>query len=219
MHSRRVPEYLRAFIDQVRRVAPSRLVPIGADSSRPAKPWPGDRRELRFERCHDVMEDGPCRPPDDPLLALLAGGHPVYAALAITSMLTKSAVYDETAHFPAGYTYLTLRDFRMNPEHPPLVKELAALPLLLLDVRMRERSRRLGPGSAMGVRPPLPLSMERCDEDRSGACPSRFQENPAAEQRVIMASGSSAGVPSRCCLTNQPRSSTSSRDDYVAVTT
>jgi 4-amino-4-deoxy-L-arabinose transferase-like glycosyltransferase len=71
------------------------------------------------------------------LVALLVGGLAVYAALAVSSMLTTSAVYDETAHLPAGYTYLTLRDFRMNPEHPPLVKELAALPLLFMDVRMR----------------------------------------------------------------------------------
>ena len=69
--------------------------------------------------------------------ALLAGGLAVYASLAVSSMRTTSAYYDETAHLPAGYTYLTLRDFRMNPEHPPLVKELAALPLLLMDVRSR----------------------------------------------------------------------------------
>jgi hypothetical protein len=69
--------------------------------------------------------------------ALLAGGILLYAALAISSMRTTAAVYDETAHLPAGYTYLTLRDFRMNPEHPPLVKELAALPLLFMNVRMR----------------------------------------------------------------------------------
>ena len=69
--------------------------------------------------------------------ALLAGGILVYASLAVSSMRTTSAVYDETAHLPAGYSYLTLRDFRMNSEHPPLVKELAALPLLFMDVRMR----------------------------------------------------------------------------------
>jgi len=69
--------------------------------------------------------------------ALLAGGLAVYASLAVSGMRTTSAYYDETAHLPAGYTYLTLRDFRMNPEHPPLAKELAALPLLLLDVRSR----------------------------------------------------------------------------------
>ena len=72
-----------------------------------------------------------------PVAALLTGGLVVYASLAVSSMRTTSAAYDETAHLPAGYTYLTLRDFRLNPEHPPLVKELAALPLLLMDVRSR----------------------------------------------------------------------------------
>ena len=74
------------------------------------------------------------------VLGLLAAGILAYASLALTSMRTTSAVYDETAHLPAGYTYLTLRDFRMNPEHPPLAKELAALPLLLLDLRMPNAS-------------------------------------------------------------------------------
>jgi hypothetical protein len=68
---------------------------------------------------------------------VLAAGLLLHAALAVTSMRTTSAVYDETAHLPAGYSYLTQRDFRMNPEHPPLVKELAALPLLFMDVRAR----------------------------------------------------------------------------------
>src|SRR5262245_45568190 len=43
-----------------------------------------------------------------------------------------SATSDEVAHLPAGYTYWATRDFRMNPEHPPLVKLLACLPLLAL---------------------------------------------------------------------------------------
>jgi hypothetical protein len=64
----------------------------------------------------------------------------VYGALAVSSMRTKSAVIDETAHLPAGYTYLKTRDFRLNPEHPPLAKELAALPLLWIEPRMREVS-------------------------------------------------------------------------------
>ena len=46
----------------------------------------------------------------------------------------KEAPKRDNPKIPAGYTYLTVRDFRMNPEHPPLVKELAALPLLLMDV-------------------------------------------------------------------------------------
>jgi 4-amino-4-deoxy-L-arabinose transferase-like glycosyltransferase len=43
-----------------------------------------------------------------------------------------SATTDEVAHLPAGYTYWVTRDFRMNPEHPPLVKLIAALPLLVI---------------------------------------------------------------------------------------
>jgi len=42
---------------------------------------------------------------------------------------------DEAAHIAAGYSYLTTADFRLNPEHPPLIKEWAALPLLLFDLQ------------------------------------------------------------------------------------
>jgi len=37
---------------------------------------------------------------------------------------------DEVAHIPAGYSYLSQRDMRLNPEHPPLLKDLSAIPLL-----------------------------------------------------------------------------------------
>ena len=43
-----------------------------------------------------------------------------------------SATSDEIVHLPAGYTYWTTRDFRLNPEHPPLAKLVAAVPLLFL---------------------------------------------------------------------------------------
>src|SRR5215472_17573568 len=53
-----------------------------------------------------------------------------------------SATADEIVHLPAGYTYWTTRDFRLNPEHPPLAKLLAAVPLLFLkpytDLTSRE---------------------------------------------------------------------------------
>ena len=42
-----------------------------------------------------------------------------------------SAIVDEVAHIPAGYTYLKDADYRLNPEHPPLAKAWAALPLVL----------------------------------------------------------------------------------------
>jgi len=68
---------------------------------------------------------------------VLGAGAAVYATLAITSMRVKSATFDEAAHLPAGYTYLKLRDYRLNPEHPPLVKTLAALPLLTMPVQLK----------------------------------------------------------------------------------
>jgi hypothetical protein len=42
-----------------------------------------------------------------------------------------SAIDDELAHIPAGYGYVSQLDYRLNPEHPPLVKALAMLPVLL----------------------------------------------------------------------------------------
>ncbi len=58
----------------------------------------------------------------------------VFAVLAVTSMWNDSANYDERIHLPAGYSYITQQDMRLNPEHPPLVKDLAALPLLLMKI-------------------------------------------------------------------------------------
>ena len=43
-----------------------------------------------------------------------------------------SGIVDEIAHIPAGYSYLKYGDYRLNPEHPPMIKDLAALPLLFV---------------------------------------------------------------------------------------
>ncbi|MBI2038471.1 MAG: glycosyltransferase family 39 protein, partial [Candidatus Nealsonbacteria bacterium] len=48
------------------------------------------------------------------------------------SMKDDSLTMDELAHLPAGYSYLTQKDMRLNPEHPPLIKDLAAIPLLFI---------------------------------------------------------------------------------------
>ncbi len=45
-----------------------------------------------------------------------------------------SATTDEQAHIPSGYSYMALGDYRLNPEHPPLIKDLAAFPLLFLHL-------------------------------------------------------------------------------------
>lgn len=58
----------------------------------------------------------------------------LFGVLSITSMWNDSANYDERIHLPAGYSYLTQQDMRLNPEHPPLVKDLSALPLLFMDI-------------------------------------------------------------------------------------
>ena len=53
-------------------------------------------------------------------------------AIAVFSIKDDSLTMDELAHLPAGYSYLTQKDMRLNPEHPPLIKDLAALPLLFI---------------------------------------------------------------------------------------
>jgi Dolichyl-phosphate-mannose-protein mannosyltransferase len=43
----------------------------------------------------------------------------------------ESATVDEVAHVGAGLSYLQRLDLRLNPEHPPLAKVLAAIPLAI----------------------------------------------------------------------------------------
>ncbi|MGH7927265.1 MAG: ArnT family glycosyltransferase, partial [Candidatus Binatia bacterium] len=57
-----------------------------------------------------------------------------FVVLSLSSVQQKSPTYDETVHLFAGYSYLKWGDYRVNPEHPPLVKMLAAAPLLALDL-------------------------------------------------------------------------------------
>lgn len=51
-----------------------------------------------------------------------------------------SLTYDEVAHIPAGYYYLTTGRYDLNPEHPPLVKDIAGLALLSLPVNSQHLS-------------------------------------------------------------------------------
>ena len=53
---------------------------------------------------------------------------------AVFSMKGDSLTFDELAHISAGYSYLAKQDYRLNPEHPPLIKDIPALPLLFLDL-------------------------------------------------------------------------------------
>jgi len=59
------------------------------------------------------------------LMGLLAGG----------AALRQSVTVDEIAHIGAGVSYLQKLDLRLNEEHPPLAKVLAALPIVLRGVK------------------------------------------------------------------------------------
>lgn len=47
--------------------------------------------------------------------------------LMFGSAWNDSATMDELAHIPAGFGYITQLDYRLNPEHPPLLKVISAL--------------------------------------------------------------------------------------------
>lgn len=54
-----------------------------------------------------------------------------WVVIVLSSSLKKSASIDEVPHIAAGLSALHYFDFRMNPEHPPLVKVLSVLPAYL----------------------------------------------------------------------------------------
>ncbi|HMF74388.1 MAG TPA: glycosyltransferase family 39 protein [Bryobacteraceae bacterium] len=55
--------------------------------------------------------------------------------LAGGAALRESVTVDEVAHIGAGLSYLQRLDLRLNPEHPPLAKILAAVPLVMAGTR------------------------------------------------------------------------------------
>ena len=54
------------------------------------------------------------------------------------SVSRESPTWDEGDHIFAGYRSLTHKDFGLNPEHPPLVKMIAAAPLLSMPLKVPE---------------------------------------------------------------------------------
>jgi hypothetical protein len=58
----------------------------------------------------------------------------VFIALELGSYTRTSAVWDEPVHVVDGYRSLAGGDFRFDPEHPPFLRELNALPLWLTGV-------------------------------------------------------------------------------------
>ncbi len=64
-------------------------------------------------------------------VALLA----LIAILLLTSVRQESQTFDESTHLFAGFEYWKHADFGRNPEHPPFVKLLAAIPLLPMGLK------------------------------------------------------------------------------------
>lgn len=58
----------------------------------------------------------------------------VFVIVSLINANNDSATFDEVAHIPAGYSYLSQHEMRLNPEHPPLIKDMAALPLAFADI-------------------------------------------------------------------------------------
>ena len=61
-----------------------------------------------------------------------------FAAELFFSIRQQSQTVDESVHIFSGYQYWKHRDFGANPEHPPLVKLVATLPLLNLNLKPTE---------------------------------------------------------------------------------
>jgi predicted membrane-bound mannosyltransferase len=67
-----------------------------------------------------------------PVVVLLA----VFLLQIIVASGTKSPTFDETGDLAAGVSYLQTGEVRANPQHPPLLKELAAIPPAMAGIRL-----------------------------------------------------------------------------------
>jgi len=90
-----------------------------------------------------------------PHWAIAAALFAVFLVSGALSLRNDAPVFDETAHLPAGLSYLDRWDFRLNPEHPPLPKLWAALPVWLSGQARPDyespawRGRSIAPGTTM----------------------------------------------------------------------
>ncbi len=67
-------------------------------------------------------------------VAIVVGILFVHFVLSLIVSSQESMTFDEKAHIPASYSYVRYGDMRLNPEHPPLLKDLAGLMLLPLKL-------------------------------------------------------------------------------------
>ena len=65
-------------------------------------------------------------------------------------MRIKSPTLDEPYHLIAGYIHLTKKDFDHKSEHSPLIRQLAALPLLFFDLKFPKDTEKWLEGVGVG---------------------------------------------------------------------
>ena len=72
------------------------------------------------------------------LLYCLVGiiGGVIFISLCVSSMLSDSAIWDEPTHLGSGYIILKTGEDKLNPEHPRLFKQISAIPLILLKLKI-----------------------------------------------------------------------------------
>src|SRR5690349_7440388 len=61
--------------------------------------------------------------------AVLTGMVVAFLAVSLLLLSRKGLFIDDSMHMPAGYSYLLTHDYRLNQEHPPLIKLLGGLGL------------------------------------------------------------------------------------------
>ena len=57
-----------------------------------------------------------------------------FTVVSVFNAKNDAATFDEVAHIPAAYSYVTEHDTRINPEHPPLIKFLSGIPLAFMNL-------------------------------------------------------------------------------------
>ena len=57
-----------------------------------------------------------------------------FTVVSVFNAKNDAATFDEVAHIPAAYSYVTQHDTRINPEHPPLIKFLSGIPLVFMNL-------------------------------------------------------------------------------------
>src|SRR6185369_763648 len=67
--------------------------------------------------------------------ALLAVMFIAFFCVSLALLSQKGLFIDDSMHMPAGYSYLLTGDYRLNQEHPPLIKLVSGLGLWRLHPR------------------------------------------------------------------------------------